>query len=247
MEYFFTFETALPTGVGFMHWSLGHIVWLILIIASAAAGSAAYSRASEFHRRLTDKIIGAVMLLLEVLWNGVLFAGGNLKSDMLPLHLCAISIFMYIIYTFTGIEWIGQYIYCLGMPGAVCALLFPDWSMYPLASYYCISSFTLHGLLIVYGCMLLASGRVAPRLKKLLRPMAFLLCCAGVVYIFNLRFHTNYMFLMSPSKGSPLEFISAVFGRKLYLLGFFLLLLAVEVLLYLPWEVSAYIKRKKTA
>ena len=77
MEYFFTFETALPTGVGFMHWSLGHIVWLILIIASAAAGSAAYSRASEFHRRLTDKIIGAVMLLIFRPWHiqGVQFSG----------------------------------------------------------------------------------------------------------------------------------------------------------------------------
>jgi hypothetical integral membrane protein (TIGR02206 family) len=247
MDYFFTFEKDLPENVGFDLYSSGHIAWLLAVAFVGVIAPLLYARAGKVGRKRADVIIGTVMLLLELLWNSVLFAGGNLKSDMLPLHLCAISVFMYVIYAYTGVKWIGEYIYCLGIPGAVCALLFPDWNMYPFGSYYCISSFLLHGLLVVYGIMLLASGRVKPRIKNLSRPMGFLLCCAAAVYIFNRRYGTNYMFLMTPSEGSPLIFISNIFSQKLYLLGFFLLVVAVELMLYLPWELWAARKSKKTA
>lgn len=232
---FFTFETDLPPGVGFSWYQPCHLAWLLGIAGAGAALGWWYRRCTREGRRRLDRAMAGLMLGLEALWLGVLFFGGHLDRTMLPLHLCALSIMLAIVYGFHPVGWIGEYFYAFGMPGAVAALLFPDWSVYPMTSYYTISSFLLHGLLVDYGGMLLLSGVARPRLKNAWKPLLFVALVSIPVGLFDRRFGVNYMFLSAPSPGSPLEWVNGSLG---YLPGYILLVLAVELALYLPWALA---------
>lgn len=238
MSSFFAFEDSFPYGRGFALFGPGHLVWLLGILAAAGAAGRLYAGASPLARRRGDLAMGVVLLALELAYNAILFFGGHLYVYMLPLHLCALSVVLCVLHCFTGARWLGQYLYYLGMPGALCALLFPNWNTYPLSNYFCISGFVIHGLLVIRGWMLLRSGSLRPDLRGLMTSAAFVFAAAVPIYYFNRRFGTNYMFLMTPSAGSPLTAVQRLFGSERYLLGFFLLFFAVELLLWLPWGLT---------
>ena len=219
---------------------------LILVTAAllSAAAGAWYARADKRKNRAADICFGSVLLALEMLYNGMLVFTGNMSVYMLPLHLCALSVFVCVIYLYTGTTWMGQFMYYLGAPGAVCALLFPDWTAYPLLNFYSLSSFIIHSMLAACCWVHLRAGRIRPDFKGLLKSLAFLVILAVPVYIFNLRFGTNYMFLAAPSANSPLESVASVTGPSLYLAGFFVLLVLVEMVLYLPWGIAGMIRNR---
>ncbi|MBQ8974936.1 MAG: TIGR02206 family membrane protein [Oscillospiraceae bacterium] len=243
MDRFFAFEDAFSPSEGFALFGGGHIIWLAGALICALAGGALYRRCTAAGRRRFDRIFGAVLLALEAAYNALLFFGGNLTVYMLPLHLCALSVFICVIYCFTHVRWMGQYMYYLGMPGALCAMLFPDWSRYPLLNYFCISGFVIHSMLVIYGYALLRSGQVRPDMRGLLSSAAFTVAAAVPLYFLDRATGANYMFLLRPSEGSPLEPLAALTGQRLYLLGFFALFAAVELALYLPWGISRRAKR----
>ena len=54
------------------------------------------------------------------------------------------------------------------------------------------------------------------------------------IYLFNLRFGTNYFFLNAGSPGSPLEWLIARMGNPGFLLGYAAIALAVTAGMYLP-------------
>ena len=49
--------------------------------------------------------------------------------------------------------------------GAMAALLFPDWTRYPLFNYMHINTFLIHGLLVLVPVLVLTSGRYRPSIK----------------------------------------------------------------------------------
>ena len=81
------------------------------------------------------------------------------------------------------------------------------------------------------------TGRIRPGLRQVWKSMAFLVAVAIPVGVLNRLLHTNYMFLGHPSAGSPLELLGNIPGRYGYLAGYFLLVLAVEIAMNLPWSI----------
>ena len=71
-------------------------------------------------------------------------------------------------------------------------------------------------------------GGAAPRC------FALLLALAAVVYGFDRIVGANYMFLLAPAPGSPLEWFAGFLGNPGYLLGYLPMLAAVWAALYLP-------------
>lgn len=232
---FFVFETDLPSGGGFSWYHPGHLAWLLGIAGAGVALGLWYRHCTPGGKRRLERTMAALMLGLEALWLGMLFFGGHLDVTMLPLHLCALSILLAVVHGFRPVGWIGEYLYAFGLPGAAAALFFPDWTAYPLASYYTVSSFLLHGLLVDYGAMLLLGGAVRPRMKNAWKPLLFVALVSIPMGLFNRHFGVNYMFLSVPSPGSPLEWVRGPLG---YLPGYVLLVLAVELALYLPWALA---------
>ena len=134
-----------------------------------------------------------------------------------------------------GAEGLGELLYCAGMPGALAALLFPNWGCYALWSFHSILAFLVHTLLVAYPLMLVLSGEFCPSLRRLPGCLLALVAMAAPVYVFNVLFDTNFMFLRRPSAGSPLEWFAGWWGEGWYLLGYFPMIVLVWLGLYAPF------------
>ena len=244
-EYFWVTENTLPDGVGVTAYCAGHVIWLVCGFLAAAVCALVYRRLSVHGRRVFSVSLALVIAVSEVVKDTFLAVNGAFGVGYLPLHLCGLSIFACLADAFHPTELGRQLLYCLVLPGALAALLFPDWLRYPLCSFQSIHSFTIHILLITYPIMKLPCGELRPDWKKLPRCFLLLVCVAAPVYVFNKVFGTNFMFLNWPSAGSPLELFAQWLGNPGYLLGLAALFPLVWSVMYLPWIISDAVKRKK--
>ena len=73
--------------------------------------------------------------------------------------------------------------------------------------------------------------------------MLLLAALAAVALVLNLLWDTNFMFLMSASKGNPLYWFGQHWGN--HLLGFPVLIAAVILVMHIPWCVARKVKIMK--
>lgn len=245
MEYFFETSGSIEKGHGFSHYSLTHIGWLIAFVAVVAACCYFYRKCGQVGRRRFRFTVASLILLDEILKVVVLVAVGRYTKNYLPIQLCSINIFLIAIHVFKPSKTLDNFLYCICIPAAILALLFPTWTKLPFANFMHWHSFTVHILLALYPIMLTVAGEIKPRVKYLWRSLLLLLCMAIPVYIFNLIADTNYMFLMEAEKGNPLYIFEQLWGN--HLLGIPVILIPLMAVLYLPWELAAKMQTKKQA
>ena len=240
MEYYFTLEHALPEGVGFRLWGWEHIAWLFIALALGAAICLSYRRAGRRGRDALRRGVGIAVLLCELLKDLNLIVQGGFSIYYLPLHLCGLAVFFTLADSLRPGETLENLLYSSCMPGAAFALAFPDWTMFPAFSYHSTVAFTVHTLLACYPLMLVLGGDLRPAPRLLPRCLGILALLAAAVYVFDRVFRANYLFLLAPAAGSPLEWFASFLGNPGYLLGYIPMLALVWGLLYLPFL------RKKT-
>ena len=239
MKYFFTLEDELPDGVGFPLWGREHIEWLCIALALGTILCLGYRRAGARGRAALRVCTGSAVLLCELLKDANLIVQGAFSVYYLPLHLCGLAVFFTFFHSLRPGETVGNFLYSTCMPGAAFALLFPDWTMYPAFCYHSLVAFAVHTLIVVYPLMLVFSGEWRPSVRYLPRCLALLLGLAAAVYLFDRRFHANYMFLLQPAAGSPLEWFASFLGNPGYLLGYVPMIVLIWGLLYLPFSKRA--------
>lgn len=238
MKYFFTIEDRLPPGIGFTLYGREHFCWLCIALSLTAVLCLICRRLGRTGRARLRVLCGCAVLLCEVLKDGNLIVQGSFNRYFLPLHLCSLAVFFTFLHAIRPGETLGNFLYSTCMPGAAFALLFPDWTVYPAFSFHSLVAFLAHTLLAAYPLMLVCAGELRPRARLLPRCFALLAGLAAAVYLFDRRFNTNYMFLIQPSPGSPLEWFAGFLGVPGYLLGYLPMLGAIWLLLYLPFELS---------
>lgn len=118
------------------------------------------------------------------------------------------------------------------IPGAALALLFPNWTSLPVWNFFHIHSFVIHILLVLYPLLLVVTGQVSAQLMAALKSVALLVAMAIPVYFLNLLCSTNFMFLMEPDSGNPLEMFEKMLGSHLW--GFPILLPVVILVMHIP-------------
>jgi hypothetical integral membrane protein (TIGR02206 family) len=205
-----------------------------------------------FYRRLGPKrgkfmlIIPATLAILQYMTEQIILIAtlDHYPLDELPFELCRLFIFLNFIYAVKPNEYIGELLYCLGLPGALMALITPSWSAYPLFNFFNIYSFALHLWLISVPMMSIVSGQLRPHYKNFWIPLAFIGIVAPPLYCLNRAIGTNFLFLITPPANTPLAFIASIAGEKLYLLGFGVLVAMVLFILHLPWIIYDRVKRK---
>ena len=243
MKYFFAFESELPAGGGFPLFGACHLAWLVIIIGIGIAFVRWYCRQADRMRQCTQHILGVTMPVIALYRDSVLMLTGHWGKGFLPLHLCGMALWIAPLYIFTKRRWIGVIYVTLCVPGALGALLFPDWNMYPLWNYMHIHAFISHGLLVIFGFVLICSGEVLPRWRELYIPVLFGAAGFSGIHWINDRLHTNYWFLNVPSEGSPLTWILQVTGSKWYRTGYFIFCICVVVLWMLILQEIAVVRK----
>lgn len=234
MDLFFVFDKDLPPGVGIRAFGPEHLAWiaasaLVIFLLCFAA-----RRASGRGFRALQWIVCALVLACEANRQLCLLSAGVWGVYTLPLHLCSMSVFLVLYHCVRGGALAGELLWCLTMPGAVCALLFPDWLYYPARNLLSLGTFLGHMMLAAYPALCFARGEIRPDAKRLPKCFLCLVCTAAAVYVFDKIFDADYFFLNGAAPDSPLSLAAKYLGDPGYLLAFIPLLAAVWALLYLP-------------
>jgi len=244
MEHFFLLGEDLPENIGIQMYGVEHLAWLAAAAVACVALCLIYRRRTQPDRLRMGLVIAVIITALQI-WR-IIFQinGGVFGMDYLPFHLCDVAQALVLIHAIRGGKLIGEFLYCLGLSGAACALIFPDWTRYPILNIQSLQSFITHILLTAYIIMMVAGGEIRPNAKRLPKCVLMLLAFAVPIYIFNKVFDTNFFFANYPSPGSPLEPFESLLGNPGYLLGIIPILAVLWVVLYLPFEVARRHRRK---
>ena len=237
---FFVTSDHIPEGVGFQTFDLTHILWLLAGVIVCIAACHFYGKLSEDKRKRVLTVLGAYIFLQEIIKDLVLILLGEFSWGHLPFHLCGINILLIAFDVIKQTKTVRSFLYYFSIPGAALALLFPNWTEMPVWNFFHLHSFTIHILLVLYPLLLVTTDQVATDLKSAFKGVALLAAMAIPVYGLNLLWDTNFMFLMKPDSGNPLEFFEKLLGSHLW--GFPILLPVVILVMYLP----ARIFRNKT-
>ena len=229
---FFITSENIPDGVGFQAFGMLHILWLLAGLILWVAGCMIYRKLSAGKRRIMLTTLGAYIFLQEMAKNLVLILLGEFSWGYLPFHLCGINILLIAFDTIKQTKTVRCFLYYFSIPGAMLALLFPNWTEMPFWNFFHLHSFTIHILLVLYPLLLVTTGQVSTDLKSALKGVALLVAMAIPVYGLNLLWDTNFMFLMRPDSGNPLELFEKLLGSHLW--GFPILLPIVILVMYIP-------------
>ena len=245
MKYFLETSETIAKGVGFSHFDGLHTAWICVFIAVTLINVFLYRRLSESGKSKWRKAVAILLVADELFKMTMLFIGDRYSPDYLALHLCSINIILIAVHAWKPSRTLSNFLFAICIPAALLAIFFPSWTKLPLDNFMHIHSFTVHILLALYPIVLLAGGDLKPRLRDLPRCLLLLVILGLIALGANLIFDTNFMFLMSASKGNPLYWFKQNWGDHRY--GFPVLMAAILFLFYAPVAIieSAKTKRKR--
>ena len=232
MNMFFVSSENIPEGLGFQAFDLTHVLWLLVGAMVWIGVCLLHKRLSADKRKRLLRVLGIYIFSQEMVKNLVLILMGEFSWGYLPFHLCGINILLITFDTFKQTKTVRTFLYYIAIPGAALALLFPNWTNMPVWNFFHIHSFTIHILLVLYPLLLVTTGQVATDLLSALKGVGLLVAMAIPVYGLNLLWDTNFMFLMHPDSGNPLELFEKLLGSHLW--GFPILLPVVVLVMYIP-------------
>ena len=239
---FFTYQNNLPPGVGYEILSPSHIFAMTVCIFLTVLITTRYIRSDDAgkHRiRRVTATIPVVLMIIRFIY--VVICGIPIIYE-LPLHLCSMTGIFCFVFEFglKGSAYVrsvlGQALYSLCLPGALMAIIFPDGTVYPIIHYITFESYLFHLLIIAYICIRIADRGIIPRVKEAYKSIIFLLVIVPPVYLFNVIFKTNYMFVIGPSSGSPLYWFYQTGGFAGYRIGYAFVAIAVIYLMNFVFE-----------
>ena len=252
MQYFWetveSLKAAKIKNVGFEHFDLTHMFWLVMCLAVCVLFCVLYRGATSETRKKLRIYLASVIVVLEVIKLIGVFATGSFTIKYLPLHLCSINIFIIAIHAFKPTKTLDNFLYLLGIPGAFLAMLIPTWTELPIDNFMHIFSFGMHVFLLAYPIMVTVGGDIKPELRHVPKVLALLILFAAVAYAVNSSpegqaIRPNFMFLQSASDIAPLRFFKKHFGT--HLVAFPVILAGVIAIFYAPPTIWRYVRKKK--
>ena len=231
----------------FSHFCPEHIGMLIAIAVAVTAGLLFLRRSSEKNASSVICILSVLAFAGEVIQDILLVNEGGDIMGFLPLHLCNLGLFVNLAASFTRGKiqsFFAEISLILIMPGAVGALLFPDWTYRPFWSYLPMLCFLTHSLLVFIPLAYLVRGRTKVSFRHFWYPYLFLAAVVPPIYLLNISTGQNYMFLSYPPASSPLEWVYGITGREFYIAGLTVLLTAVLLVEYSVYAVTRKATRR---
>ena len=240
-HYFWYHKTDLPPNVGTPNFSPTHLTWLSVVIGLILIILFWYRRQNPPIRRRARLVIAALLISGDLIrWTWALIIGHYNVQEMLPLHLCTISVIIEVASVYTDRKLFKEFAYAIGMPGALAALLTPDWGVYPFLSFQYLQSVTTHSLLVLLPVLWIWGEGFRPSARELPRTFALLAGLSVIAATANYFLGSNYMFLREAPKATPLEIFEVWFGNPGYIIPLVGLVLLIWLILYTPWVLAAW-------
>lgn len=242
MTYFLDTVETIPSGVGFSYFGGTHLCWLAFGAAVILGCCIWYRKMTGEGRAKWRKTVALLLIADELFKMAMLIIGRRFLLNYLPLHLCSINIFLIAFHAWKPNRTLDAFLYTVCIPGALAALLFPTWVSLPVGNFMHLHSFTVHILLILYPIVLTAGGDIEVHPRNIPKCLGLLLGMAVPIYLFNLVFDENFMFLMYAEEGNPLYLFEQAWGSHLW--GFPVIISGVLIVMYLPGVIKRKLKGK---
>jgi hypothetical integral membrane protein (TIGR02206 family) len=248
LEYFWKYETDIPEGLGTPNFGMVHFSWIAAAFLLIVAILLIYRRQSPGTRLRMQKVLVVLIVILQTsqwLWAAII--GHYNVVDMLPLHLCSMTVWVEVAGVFSGRTMFKEFCYALGMPGALASVLTPDWYSYPFVSYQYLQAALGHTLLVLIPVLWVWGDGFRPDYRRLPKLFGLLVLFAIPVALINWLLGSNYLFICQAPKDTPLELFENWFGNPGYLIPLIALIFIIWTILYLPWVIKSRIREKRQA
>ena len=177
--------------------------------------------AKKWRRRM------GVMILCSMAGTTLMLALQGRIQEAVPLHLCSVSALAAAMLAFVPVPGIVDFLWLLGMPGAVLALVFPAPAVSRWQTLFTACYVLTHALIVLIGLSALAMGEW-PRAGRAPRMLVALQALAVTAFFANRALGTDFLFLAAPPSGTPLEWIyRADYGLYIAFLQGMMVLLAL--------------------
>ena len=231
------------TGSGFILFGTVHLVTLLVIVLFILF-LMRFKGASEETRLKVRWSLAIVLWLVEGSWHIWNIAIGTWTiQTMLPLHMCSVLIwltgFMLIFKKYS----IYEFVYFLGIGGALQALLTPDVGIYGFPHFRYIQTFMSHGLLVSSGIYMTVVEGFRPTWKSILRIFVIANIYMVVVFFINSVIGSNYLLINGkPPMATVIDLLPA---WPWYIPWLEFIALVTCLLLYIPFIIKDW--RAKSA
>lgn len=243
MTYFFDSVETIEPGHGFTYYDSLHLSWLALFVVATVFSCIWYNKMSDPAKKRWKKIVATCIIIIELCKYVFRLSTGTFVLEDLPFHLCGLNIFMIAINAWKPNKTVNNFLYFTCIPGALAALLFPDWYALPLGNYMHLHSFIIHILLTMYPIVLLVNGELKPSIKDMPKALLLLLILAVLVFGLNQLWDSNYMFMSYVEDGNPLQIFENLWGNHLY--GYPIVVAAVLLVMYGPLELVHKLRKNR--
>ena len=132
MKMFFVTEGHMPEGLGFQAFGPTHLLWLLGGLILWVGGCIFYRKLSADKQKIALRLLGAYIFLQEMVKNTVLLLLSEFSWGHLPFHLCGINVLLIAFDAIKQVKTVRSFLYYFAIPGAMLALLFPNWTNMPV-------------------------------------------------------------------------------------------------------------------
>jgi hypothetical integral membrane protein (TIGR02206 family) len=196
-----------------------------------------FKNASDGTKSAIRWMLALILLVNEIAWHYWNYVVGRWTiQTMLPLHLCSILVWLGALMLFTKSYRIYEFMYFLGIAGAIQALATPDLGIYGFPHFRFFQTFISHGLIVTSAIYMTVVEGFRPTWKSLLRVAVWMNIYAVVIFFVNSYIGSNYLMINhKPELPSLLDLLP---DWPIYILYMELLGVISILLLYLPFVVK---------
>lgn len=223
-------------GAPFVYFGIQHLIVIALLILICAAILLMRDRFSERQRVWVRYGLAVLIVVSESSWHVWALATRQWTIDvMLPLWLCSLTAWLSPLMLVWKMERVYEFIYLMGITGALQAILTPSLTIYGFPHFRFIEFFVLHGALIVGAVWMTAVEGMRPTRRSILRVVIAMNLLWAFAALVNQLIGSNYLY--THTKLPTPSLLDYLGPHPWYLLAMEAIGLAFMLLLYLPFEI----------
>ena len=210
--------------------ALGALVFLNLFLIR-------FRHASEGTKIALRWTLALILWVNEIAWHYWNYSVGRWTiQTMLPLHLCSVLVWVGALMLVTKSYRIYEFMYFMGIAGALQALATPDLGIYGFPHFRFFQTFLSHGLIITSAIYMTVVEGFRPTLKSIPRVFIWMNIYTLIVFFINSAIDSNYLMInYKPNTPSLLDLLPE---WPIYILYMELIGVISILLLYLPFALK---------
>ncbi|MCX6080362.1 MAG: TIGR02206 family membrane protein [Chloroflexi bacterium] len=233
------------TGAGFVLFGPAHLATILVIIVFILFLTR-FKGASDATRKKLRWTLAILIWTAETSWHVWNLAIGTWNiQTMLPLHMCSVLIWLTGFMLINKNYSIYEFVYFLGIGGALQALLTPDVGIYGFPHFRYFQTFMSHGLLVGAGVYMTVVEGFRPTWKSILRIFVIANIYMLIIFFVNSAIGSNYLMINGkPPMASIMDLLPA---WPYYIPWLEVIALITCLLLYLPFMIKDWFAKPATA